>query len=308
MTQEEFQSLILSIKKSNLASNTLEDGWYETSKTPNEFKRMFKKNVKEFYINPEPKILPENFKKIKESQNYEGRETIVVKFDKFGKEAWAKTTEENISSNLIFILDNEILSAPVVQGIITSGVCSFSKDDITYAQLTSLRNMVNREAKQEVTKQSPHTITCDNSSCYGEYTGPEFVNMSDVAHQFSNKMSAAVGDQLKELYDSKKYSKVDFENIEMTTEGMGSGNVIYKLKIPFVQVPTKCEAYTSFDHVGGWNHEPELNKRKDQLKGLLLEGESLYISKKIETKEGLQEHWIQWRNKDKQKDCVVMKK
>ena len=55
-------------------------------------------------------------------------------------------------------------------------------------------------------------------------------------------MSAKVGDKLKDLFSEGKYSKVDFEKIEMTTKGMGSGNVIYYLKIPFARVNSKCEA------------------------------------------------------------------
>ncbi len=55
-------------------------------------------------------------------------------------------------------------------------------------------------------------------------------------------MSDAVGDQLKALYNSGDYSKVDFPKIKMSTEGMGSGNVIYNLSIPFLTVTNKCEA------------------------------------------------------------------
>lgn len=115
-------------------------------------------------------------------------------------------------------------------------------------------------------------ITCSDNSCQGTYTGPEFINSSDIAHQFSNKMSKVVGDKLKELFDNKNYSKVDFSNVLMTTKGMGSGTVEYSLEIPFVIVDSRCEAYTSFDHVGGWNHKPELENRKSQLQGLLLKG------------------------------------
>ena len=91
----------------------------------------------------------------------------------------------------------------------------------------------------------------------------------------------------------------------MSTEGMGTGNVIYKITIPFSKVKEKCQAYTSFDHVGGWNHEPALSGRKIQLKSVLLRGETLNISNLIRTKEGLQEYWIQWKNKEIQSDCGV---
>ena len=146
-------------------------------------------------------------------------------------------------------------------------------------------------------------IVCTNSSCDGIYIGPEFLCWSDIAHQFSNKMCNSVGDKLKALYKTGKYSKVDFSKIIMTTEGMGSGKVIYKITIPFTRVKEKCQAYTSFDHVGGWNHEPALSGRKAQLKSALMKSETLDISYLLLTKEGLQEYWIQWKNKDLQSEC-----
>lgn len=153
--------------------------------------------------------------------------------------------------------------------------------------------------------QSPnHQIECDDLSCYGSYEGPEFLKGSDVAHQFSNHMSWAVGDQLKKLYREGDYVMVDFDQIEMSTEGMGSGRVRYYLKIPFKKVDSACEAYTSFDHVGGWNHAPALAGRKKQLQKALLPGESLNISELKKTPEGLQEHWIQWRNRKVQAACA----
>ncbi len=146
-------------------------------------------------------------------------------------------------------------------------------------------------------------IQCFDNGCQGTYKGPEFLNGSDIAHQFSNKMSHAVGNKLKELYNSKKYNKVNFSEIDMTTKGMGSGHVIYHLSIPFIAVQEKCNAYTSFDHVGGWNHTPALSERKLQLKKVLMEGHELNISDLKTTREGLQEYWIQWKNKNTQSDC-----
>ncbi len=146
-------------------------------------------------------------------------------------------------------------------------------------------------------------IQCSKNGCSGTYIGPEFVNGDDIAHQFSNKMSKAVGEQLKELFRNKEYSKVDFKNISMSTDGMGSGNVTYTLSIPFMAVLEPCNAYTSFDHVGGWNHSPALASRKKQLQSVLLNEETLDISALKTTNEGLQEYWIQWKNKEVQASC-----
>ncbi len=146
-------------------------------------------------------------------------------------------------------------------------------------------------------------IKCSKNGCTGTYIGPEFVNRSDVAHQFSNKMSGKVGDKLKWLYKKGIYSKVDLPQIAMSTKGMGSGFVTYKLMIPFLSVSKKCDAFTSFDHVGGWNHKPALTSRMAELDNVLMNGQKLDVSKLKKTPEGLQEYWIQWKNKSIQSDC-----
>ena len=166
--------------------------------------------------------------------------------------------------------------------------------------LTSRKNH-KEETLFNSTKQNQ--ITCTEKQCQGTYVGKEFIKGEDIAHQFSNQMSTAVGDQLKALYTSGYYAKVDFSKIKMTTEGMGSGNVTYSLSIPFITVNQKCEAYTSFDHVGGWHHAPALSQRKAQLNDMLLQGHQLDISNLKTTPEGLQEYWIQWKNKNTQAVC-----
>jgi hypothetical protein len=56
--------------------------------------------------------------------------------------------------------------------------------------------------------------------------------------------------------------------------------------------------------VGGWDHAPELEQRKKALKKAVLPGEELVISPLKTTEEGLQEYWIQWKNKDVQAACA----
>lgn len=160
------------------------------------------------------------------------------------------------------------------------------------------------ELNKRLLNEQTDNITCTDSSCKGTYKGSEFNDQGDIAHQFSNKMSSAVGDKLKELYNKKIYSMVDLDMIKMTTLGMGTGNVVYTLDVPFIKVDQPCEAYTSFDHVGGWGHSPELNKRLTELKSLLLNNDKFNVSKLLRTPEGLQEYWIQWRNKKIQYNCL----
>jgi hypothetical protein len=154
---------------------------------------------------------------------------------------------------------------------------------------------------------------CSEFKCTGKYTGVEFNNQiekNDVAHQYSNMMSKAVGDQLKKLYREGKYAKVDFNSIVMKTKGMGKGNnfVVYELEIPFQRVNNACEAMTAFDHSGGWNHLPDLAGRKQALidgtKSSVL-NKKLEISPLLVTPEGLQEYWIQWQHCEFQKHCYT---
>jgi hypothetical protein len=148
------------------------------------------------------------------------------------------------------------------------------------------------------------TITCNEFGCSGRYIGPEFDNSKpkgkkDIAHQFSNKIADRVGDELKKLYIQNKYSKVDLENISMSTQDMnGTGNVTYKIHIPFVQVSDSCDAFTAFDHRGGWNH---IIKERGVRKEFVNKRDVQLIEKK--TKEGLQEFWIQFKHKDYQSGC-----
>ena len=156
----------------------------------------------------------------------------------------------------------------------------------------------------EQTQPSNYNIT--NNGFSGVYKGVEFSNQQgDIAHQFSNTASNEVGKKLKVLYKKGLYSKVDLDNIKMTTLGMGSGNVTYEIIIPIINVTNKCEAYTSFDHRGGWGHGGS-DKKQDIINELgdqPVDGTSLDISKEYKTTEGLVEYWVQWKNKSYQMEC-----
>ena len=178
---------------------------------------------------------------------------------------------------------------------------------ITESEFSEIRKMYGL-----VNEQISEEPICDDSRCKGKYTGPEFNNQGDIAHQYSNVITKAVAAKLKDLYSRGIYSKVDFNAIKMTTKGMGTGNVVYAVDIPFIQVNDKCDAMTGFAHVGGWGHTPELEKRKKELLNYIPSGKNenvilnnrLYISPLTKTKEGLEEYWIQWKHRDFQSNCV----
>jgi hypothetical protein len=169
-----------------------------------------------------------------------------------------------------------------------------------------------QQLRRIISEQTSEQPICDETGCSGTYAGPEFTNaQGDIAHQYSNVITKSVGIKLKQLYKSGTYVKVDLNNIQMSTKGMGTGNVVYKVNIPFIGVSNKCDAMTGFAHVGGWNHVPALDKRKKELLSFIPDGktENVILDNKLDisglkkTKEGLQEYWIQWKHKDYQSEC-----
>ena len=166
-----------------------------------------------------------------------------------------------------------------------------------------------KEVKNTKTKPEKNlVIVCNDSFCKVNYSGPEFTihkgEIIDTAHRMSNLISGEVGKKLKSLFDKKKYAKVDLNKIRMTSIDMDNlDSVKLEIFIPFKRVKKPCEASTSFDHSGGWDHDPEIEERKKQLLGIAL-CEQLEISPLIKTPENFQEYWIQWKHKEFQANCA----
>ena len=151
-------------------------------------------------------------------------------------------------------------------------------------------------------------IVCNDSFCKVNYSGPEFTihkgEIIDTAHRMSNLISGVVGKKLKNLFDKKKYAKVDLKKIRMTSINMDNlGSVKLEIFIPLKRVKNPCEARTGFDHSGGWDHDPDIEKSKKKLSGIAV-CEQLEISPLIKTPENFQEYWIQWKHKDFQVNCA----
>ncbi len=169
-----------------------------------------------------------------------------------------------------------------------------------------LKNKIDKKKSEKINTKSIELI-CNDSFCEVKYDGLEFINYNgeiiDTAHRMSNLISGEVGKKLKLLFDEKKYSKVDLNKIKMTSEGMDNvGDVKLEIFIPFKRVKKKCDAATAFDHSGGWDHAPEIEKRIKNLSEIAV-CKKLEVSKLIKTPENFQEYWIQWKHETRQADC-----
>ena len=198
------------------------------------------------------------------------------------------------------ILDSKANSLSILAGIAFSTLLLFS--------CTSSSPKKEEVKTTKVKPEKDLVMVCTDSFCKVNYSGPEFTihkgEIIDTAHRMSNLISGEVGKKLKSLFDKKKYAKVDLNKIRMTSIDMDNlGSVKLEIFIPFKRVKNPCEARTGFDHSGGWDHDPEIEKRKKQLSGIAV-CEQLEISPLIKTPENFQEYWIQWKHKEFQANCA----
>lgn len=198
------------------------------------------------------------------------------------------------------ILDSNANSLSILAGIAFSTLLLLSCTDTIEQKVTAAN-------KSDVKPEKNLVLVCNDSFCSVNYSGPEFTickyKLIDTAHRMSNLISSEVGKKLKNLFDKKKYAKVDLKKIRMTSIDMDNlGYVKLEIFIPFIRVKKPCEARTGFDHSGGWDHDPEIEERKKQLLGIAV-CEELEISTLIKTPENFQEYWIQWKHKRFQAEC-----
>ena len=200
----------------------------------------------------------------------------------------------------MIILDSKANSLSILAGIAFSTLLLFS--------CTSSSPKKEEVKTTKVKPEKDLVMVCTDSFCKVNYSGPEFTihkgEIIDTAHRMSNLISGEVGKKLKILFNNKKYAKVDLKKIRMTSIDMDNlGSVKLEIFIPFKRVQNLCEARTGFDHSGGWDHDPAIEKRKKQLLGIAV-CEQLEISSLIKTPENFQEYWIQWKHKDFQANCA----
>jgi len=162
-------------------------------------------------------------------------------------------------------------------------------------------------------EDSSPTINISSNGVRGIYIGPS-QNPNDTTHRFINTIATIVGDELKKLYKKGQWTIVDLDGIKLETiidKTLGNridkntGQVEFKVDIPFIQVNNACDAYTSFDRRGGWGHGEgyKLDHLKDEVGHLPTKGTSLDISDMKKTPEGLVEYFAQWKNPNYQSHC-----
>lgn len=173
-------------------------------------------------------------------------------------------------------------------------------------------------------KKSQETISCspilkiikntqDSKKLFFKavYEGPEFVikkgKYHDIAHQTSNRLTDTISYFLKSNFKQGNFYRLEIQKINVCIEGnvkhvWKSSNLCrYTLIIPLKSCSKKA-AVTSLEHKGTWVrnfkmiNEKEANLWKKRIEKRLAIGK--VEIKKIETKSGFREYWVQFRNRN----------
>lgn len=142
-SKKELEKRLEEIQKQNISTSKLITGWYFVENSSKGITKIDSISNIAYSINPKPILLPTNFKRGEEFANYQGYKGLSIYFDDIGTESWSIATEKATGSELVFILDDKIISINYVNSQITSGVCAFWYDKISKNDLDKIKNFVN---------------------------------------------------------------------------------------------------------------------------------------------------------------------
>ncbi|MBL3659097.1 SecDF P1 head subdomain-containing protein [Fulvivirga sediminis] len=126
----------------------LETGWYHSNSDRNGEMRVFEYLNETMYVNPTPIVTVENFERleINETSWAKGEFMLAIWLDKEGTKKWSDATEfaMNNRTNLVFILDNKIINAPMVFAKMTNGATAITRKDLSKKDLEEIKGKLER--------------------------------------------------------------------------------------------------------------------------------------------------------------------
>ena len=127
----------------NLENTTLMTGWYYTSDTDSGFVRQMEKIDVYYKINPFPIVTAEDMTTFSIQENDDGNTYyLLMGFGKRGTESWREATKNAIGKNLVFIVNDKLLSAPYVNMEISNGVSVLHRNDYSKEEFEKIEQAI----------------------------------------------------------------------------------------------------------------------------------------------------------------------
>ncbi len=127
----------------NLADSTLVTGWYYILSTEDGFKRELDKTDEFYFIDPKPIVIKEHFSKVEiyspldSNGQPENFFALSIQIGKDYEDLWANATEKHAGKWMGLIIDNVLVSAPMVKWRIEEGRSSLNRGVYSKEELES---------------------------------------------------------------------------------------------------------------------------------------------------------------------------
>jgi preprotein translocase subunit SecD len=130
------------------ADTILQTGIYYITDSVTHYKRC-RDSINCFYINPAAILTVKNFKKIRvytKKPDYMMVSGLELNFDNAGTLLFAAATKKSVGKMLAIIIDNKLISSPVIMSEITKGKCIITfSNNITKAKLEDIKRHLESE-------------------------------------------------------------------------------------------------------------------------------------------------------------------
>lgn len=132
----------------NKQNNTLCTGWYYVSTDSTNFIRTLDKTNEKFFINPAPIVTSEHFDKC---EIYETNDSKIAQEHQFALSiqihrryafAWTDATTVNQGKRVALIINNKLVSTPMIVGKIDNGASSLDRGIYTENELLALKKEI----------------------------------------------------------------------------------------------------------------------------------------------------------------------
>lgn len=121
-------------------------GWYHSNSDRTGELRIFEYINDSIYVNPTPIVTFSSFDRleISEASWSKGEYMLTIWLDEEGIKKWGEATEMAMSTrtDLVFILDNEIVSTARVMAKMTNGATSIYRADLSKEDLEEIKQML----------------------------------------------------------------------------------------------------------------------------------------------------------------------
>lgn len=123
------------------SDSTLQTGWYYIIKENKGFTRKLDKDTVVYSLDPSPIITAKNIVayEIYEGSGYVG---LSMQLDQEGTKAWEGATEKSVGRHIAFIVDDQLMSAPLVNAAMPGGMTALNRSVYSKEELMAIQERV----------------------------------------------------------------------------------------------------------------------------------------------------------------------